>query len=85
MDWRTGTASRHSNGHRRTYTQTRTHVSEHIRSRVGPGRWHRLGHGPSGDGHGEGWGPHAPSGSGCDRTCPVAGDKAVNVTWGRMA
>ena len=50
--------------HRHTHTQTRTHVSEHTGSCGGLGRGHRLGHGPSGDGPGEGWGPHASSGVG---------------------
>lgn len=70
MDWGTGTASRHSNGHGHAHTRTRTHVSAHMGSRAGPGWWHRLGHGPSGEGHGAGggWGPRAPSGGGCDGT-----------------
>lgn len=58
----------------RTRTRTDTHVSEHIGRCVG------CSHSPPGDGHGEGWGPHASSGGGCDGTGPVAGDKAVNIT-----
>ena len=87
MDWGTGTASRHSNGHRHAHTRTHTRVSAHMGSRVGPGWWHRLGHGPSGEGHGAGGAgvPVHPQGVGVMGQVPVAGAKAVNVIRGRMA
>lgn len=48
----------------RTHARTRAHVGEHTGSCVGPGWWRRLGRSPSGEGHREGWGPHASSAGG---------------------